>query len=183
MKKIIIFLLINLFVINSFALAAPDKPDIPIVTTNKTIWDLINKAITWFLYFLIIVAVTMIIYTGFLYVNSGGDSKQVKTAFESLKYIIIGIIVLLLSWSIINFIQNFFGVNIGNNTTNTTVQQDTQTVQTNDELKNVSFSELIQESWFQYRDPNCNLNNNNCCKCCKQGKQNDECGRNNAYAI
>ncbi|MGB9763571.1 MAG: hypothetical protein ACPLW7_06270 [Minisyncoccia bacterium] len=178
--NIFIFLIISLIVfINIKIVRAVKIPDI--ITTNKTIWDLINKALSWFFYFIIIVALIMILYTAYLYITSGGDSKKMSTVFKALTYIIIGLIILFLSQIIINTIQNFIlgdQNSFSNNDNNTTETTEI------DMLSNVSFDELLQESWYHYLDPNCNPDQGlNCCKCCKQGKSTDECGQQYIFAI
>lgn len=50
------------------------------------------------------VAVIMIIVSGFKYVTSNGDPKSVESAKSTITYSVIGIIVAILSYAIVNFI-------------------------------------------------------------------------------
>ena len=61
------------------------------------------------LYAIGIVAVVMLVYGGFRYIISGGDSKKVTDAKNTILYAIIGLIIALLSYAIINFVINAVG--------------------------------------------------------------------------
>lgn len=58
-----------------------------------------------------IVAVILIIYSGIRFITSGGDPKQVEGARKTMTYAIIGFIVILLSFAILNLISTVTGVN------------------------------------------------------------------------
>ena len=57
-----------------------------------------------------IVAVILIIYSGIKFILSGGDPKQVEGARKTMTYAIIGFIVILLSFAILNLISTITGV-------------------------------------------------------------------------
>lgn len=67
---------------------------------------LLITIIKWFYYVLFIVAVLMIIWAAFLFVTSKGDPKKTEAAKNMIKYAIIGMVVALLSYVIVQFIQN-----------------------------------------------------------------------------
>ena len=52
---------------------------------------------------------TKIIYGGLRYVISGGDSKKVTDAKNTIMYAIIGLIIAILSYAIVNFVINSIG--------------------------------------------------------------------------
>jgi uncharacterized membrane protein len=54
------------------------------------------------------VAVIMIVIGGLRYVLSGGDSKQVEAAKNTIMYAIVGIIVALLAYAAVNFVTTTF---------------------------------------------------------------------------
>lgn len=56
------------------------------------------------------VAVAMLIYGGFRMVLSGGDAKQAGAARSTITYAIIGLIIVFLSFTILNFIVYITGV-------------------------------------------------------------------------
>ena len=51
-----------------------------------------------------IISVIMLIYGGFRYIVSGGDNKKVTDAKNTILYDIIGLIISLLAYAIINFV-------------------------------------------------------------------------------
>lgn len=57
-----------------------------------------------------IVAVFLIIYSGIKFLTSGGDPKQVEGARHTMTYAIVGLIIILVSFSIINLIAKITGV-------------------------------------------------------------------------
>lgn len=57
-----------------------------------------------------VVALFFIIYSGIKFILSGGDAKQVEGARNTLTYAIIGLLVILLSFFIINLIGGITGV-------------------------------------------------------------------------
>ena len=61
------------------------------------------------LYAVGIISVIMLIYGGLRYVVSGGDSKKVTDAKNTIIYAIIGLIVSILSYAIVNFVINAIG--------------------------------------------------------------------------
>jgi len=56
-----------------------------------------------------IVSIVMLIWGGLRYVISGGDSKKVTDAKNTILYAIIGLIVALLAYAIVNFVINAIG--------------------------------------------------------------------------
>jgi hypothetical protein len=56
------------------------------------------------LYIVGIISVVMLIYGGLRYVVSGGDNKKVTDAKNTIMYAIIGLIIALLSYAIVNFV-------------------------------------------------------------------------------
>ena len=61
------------------------------------------------LYAVGIVSVIMLIYGGLRYVVSGGDSKKVTDAKNTIMYAIIGLIISILAYAIVNFVINAVG--------------------------------------------------------------------------
>ncbi len=70
---------------------------IPIVFRN-----VINAA----LFFVGVVALVFIIFSGFKFMSSGADPKQVEGARNTLVYALIGLIVVLSSFFVLNFISD-----------------------------------------------------------------------------
>ena len=66
--------------------------------------------------FLVVVAALLaflfFVYGGFKWLMSSGDKKKVEEAQKTLQYAIIGLVLVLLSFFIINFIGMLFGVSL-----------------------------------------------------------------------
>lgn len=58
------------------------------------------------LYIVGAIAVIMLIWGGLRYITSGGDSKKITDAKNTILYAIIGLIIAFLSFAIINFVLN-----------------------------------------------------------------------------
>lgn len=69
---------------------------IPIIFKNIVNWALILSGVT---------ALFFVIISGTRYIRSGGDQEKIKGARETLTYAIIGLVIILLSFAIINFIS------------------------------------------------------------------------------
>lgn len=65
-----------------------------------------KKIVNTFLFLIGAIAVAMIVYAGFQYVNSGGDSGKVSAAKNTILYAVIGIVVATLAYAIVNFVVN-----------------------------------------------------------------------------
>ena len=63
-----------------------------------------NKIINVVIGVLGVVAVAVVIYGGFLFLTAQGDPGKIKKGKDSITWGIIGLIIALLSWSIINFV-------------------------------------------------------------------------------
>jgi len=80
------------------------------------------------LYIVGIVSVVMLIYGGLRYVISGGDSKKVTDAKNTILYAIIGLIISILAFAIVNFV-----INAITGSSNTAANTDSIDGQTNSE--------------------------------------------------
>lgn len=78
-------------------------------STGDDAKGVISTVVNLLLYILGAVAVIMIIVGGFMYVTSGGDAGGVKKAKDTIFYAVIGLIVALLAYAIVNFVAKSFG--------------------------------------------------------------------------
>lgn len=69
----------------------------------------VKDVVNIILYVLGVVAVIMIIIGGFRYVVSGGDSSAVTGAKNTILYAVIGLIVAILAYAIVNFVIKSIG--------------------------------------------------------------------------
>lgn len=76
---------------------------------NGSITTLASKIVNIFSLVVGVVAVIMIIYGGFRYITSGGDSGRVGNAKNSLVYAIVGLIIVALAQLIVHFVLNQTG--------------------------------------------------------------------------
>jgi len=74
---------------------------IPIIFQN-----IINAA----LIFAGVAALFFILFAGIKYIRSGGEEEKIKSARETLTYAIIGLVIIILSFLIINIISTITGV-------------------------------------------------------------------------
>ena len=81
-----------------------------------------NKIINVVIGVLGVVAVAVVIYGGFLFLTAQGDPGKIKKGKDSITWGIIGLVIALLSWSIINFVLSttMSAPAAQNNTTTTT---------------------------------------------------------------
>ena len=68
-----------------------------------SIW---TKILNAFIFIIGAVAVLMIIISGMKYVMSNGDQSQISSAKNTILYAIVGLIVALMSYAIVNFVLN-----------------------------------------------------------------------------
>lgn len=62
------------------------------------------------LYVVGVISVIMLVWGGLRYILSGGDSKKITDAKNTILYAIIGLIIAVLAYAIVNFVLNTIGV-------------------------------------------------------------------------
>ena len=72
------------------------------------IGDIVSKVINFLLFFVGVISVIMIIYGGIQYTTSAGDSGKVTNAKNTILYAIVGLIVSILAYAIVNFVVKTF---------------------------------------------------------------------------
>lgn len=88
----------------SDCLVAPD-PDAYagiVIPGATTVRDAILKWTNFFLGFLALIAMIIVIYAGFLYVTAMGNDDQAKKAKNTIIWVVMGIIVILLAYALVN---------------------------------------------------------------------------------
>lgn len=96
-----------------------DNPELISGATGGTgsIRELALRIVNYFLGFLGIVAVIMVIYGGITYVTAGGKDEAIGNAKKIIMYSLVGIIIILLSFAIVNTV---LGAGTGTQGTGTT---------------------------------------------------------------
>ncbi len=87
---------------DAFAAGAISDADRPGIVPGGGLRGLVLTIINYFLGFLGLLAVIMIIYGGVTYVSSAGKDEAVGNAKKIIMYSIVGIIIILLSFVIVN---------------------------------------------------------------------------------
>lgn len=101
---------------SSFAVVAPsaevgkgvvgaggDKND-----TGTALPRLIQDVVNILLYVIGVVAVIMIVIGGIKYTTSNGDSAQVTSAKNTILYAVVGLVIAILAYAIVNFVVSAF---------------------------------------------------------------------------
>jgi TRAP-type C4-dicarboxylate transport system permease small subunit len=73
-------------------------------TSNNNLGPLIKNIVNILLYALGAVAVVMIVIGGIKYTTSNGDSSAISSAKNTILYAVIGLVVALLAYAIVNFV-------------------------------------------------------------------------------
>lgn len=72
--------------------------------TDKKATSFAKKIINTMLYLLGIISVIMIVVGGIRYTTSAGDASRVKASKDTIMYALVGLVVALSAWSIVNFV-------------------------------------------------------------------------------
>ncbi len=73
-------------------------------TTVRTLPEIVGNIINIVLSFLGVLLLVYLIYAGFLWMTSGGDSKKADSAQQYIKNAVIGLVIILASFAISNFV-------------------------------------------------------------------------------
>jgi hypothetical protein len=82
--------------------------DIDIGGGNSDIGPKVKIVINILMYGLGVIAVIMIIVGGIRYTTSGGDASGIKSARDTILYAVVGLVVAILSYAIVNFVLKAF---------------------------------------------------------------------------
>jgi len=75
---------------------------------NDSFGSMIKNVVSMLLYLLGAVSALMIVIGGIRYATSNGDAGAVKSAKDTILYSIIGLVVAILSFTIVNFVISWF---------------------------------------------------------------------------
>jgi len=104
----------TLFVNKAFAQSAaffdnPQTGGAPNVSAQGTLGQNVTSIINFFLGLLGLIAVAFLIYAGILMVTAGGNDEQIGKAKKIITYAVIGIVIILLSYTIVTFVTSSLG--------------------------------------------------------------------------
>jgi hypothetical protein len=115
MKKILASLgALTFYVNNAFAQGAAffDNPQggvAPSATAQGTLGQNITTIINFFLGLMGLVSVAFLIYAGVMMITAGGDEQHLTKAKKIITYAVIGIVIILLSYTIVQFVTTALG--------------------------------------------------------------------------
>lgn len=72
--------------------------------------NIINTAINLLFILATLVALFYLVWGGFNWIVSEGDQKKVQAARDTITYSVIGLSLIFVSFIIVNFLSNFFGI-------------------------------------------------------------------------
>lgn len=87
-----------------------NQPD-ALMPHDLSFFELINRVIAWLILFVFIACIFLILWGGIKFVLSGGDQENIKKAVNSIKFAVIGLVVVMLSITVVAIIGRIFGVN------------------------------------------------------------------------
>lgn len=103
---------VNIFFARNAIAAPSDQAQIGVNsiggTNSPTLESVLVTGINVFLFIIGALAVIMLIYGGYKYIISAGDASRLKSAKDTIMYAVIGLIVVVLAYSIANFVVNIF---------------------------------------------------------------------------
>lgn len=108
-KKILLTILMSLafLAVPVMTLAAPSIDTGSLGSTGLSSGDLkatVVKIVNYVLGLLALVAVIMILWGGFTWLTAAGNEEKVEKAKEIISAAVIGIVIILLAWAIVNFV-------------------------------------------------------------------------------
>jgi len=107
--SIILTSFIFLFAFSATVFAAPPSPATSNINTMAELVDLIRDIAGWFQAIVLVIAIIMIMYSGFLWMTAGGDEDKLATARRVLIYGLVGIAVVVLAYTATAIVTNLMG--------------------------------------------------------------------------
>jgi hypothetical protein len=96
------------YAINVFNQCSGNSSSAVCKSTGDSFNTMIKTVINILLYVLGMVAVIMIVIGGIRYTTSNGDAGAVKSAKDTILYSVIGLVVAIMAYSIVNFVVSWF---------------------------------------------------------------------------
>lgn len=90
---------------------------------NTELTDILTVVINTMIYITGIIAVIMIIIGGIKYTTSSGDASGITSAKNTILYSVIGLVIAIMSFAIVNFVLDRFGASSGGSSTEGTTEE------------------------------------------------------------
>lgn len=98
----------NAAAINVFSQCTSNSTSAVCKAQGDSLGPMIRTVINILLYMLGAIAVVMIVIGGMRYTTSNGEAASIKSAKDTILYSVIGLVIAILSYSIVNFIVKWF---------------------------------------------------------------------------
>lgn len=98
----------NAAAINVFSQCSQNSDTAVCKAQGDSLGPMITTVINILLYVLGAIAIVMIVIGGIRYTTSGGDSSGIKSAKDTILYSVIGLIVAMMAYTIVNFVLGRF---------------------------------------------------------------------------
>jgi hypothetical protein len=116
-KKIFLLMLLSFFLLAGPALAAETEGGgggglfVTGTANLRELGVIIARIINFLLGIVGAIAIIMIVVGGFRYIVAGGDMKATQSAKGTITFAVVGLVIVLLSVAVVNFIGSLLGVN------------------------------------------------------------------------
>lgn len=80
------------------------------IITDRSLSKYVQDIVAYLLMFISIIAVVYIMYAGFQIMIWGGEEDKIKKAKDTIRYVVIGIVVIWLAYSIVLFIMRILNL-------------------------------------------------------------------------
>jgi len=105
-----IFILVQIFFVAQVFAQSTKTFEIPNPLDATSFEALVKGIAKWFYRIMVPVAAIMVLYSGFLFLTSGGDEEKIKRAKKAITYTIVGVAIILIGAGFINLIKSLLEV-------------------------------------------------------------------------
>jgi len=83
-----------------------------LITNFQSLLNGVIRILNWIIPFLVVLAVFLVIWGAFLFVTNAGDPEKRKEGRDRILWGIVGIVVMLSIWGLVNILRSTFGLNV-----------------------------------------------------------------------
>lgn len=103
----------------ALSILGPDKQSIKVQGVNgiptgglDTLIKAIRTGIAFIILFAIVFGLIILIYSGWQWMTSAGDKQKIQQARQRITFVIVGLVVVLISFFVLSILGRFLGVNL-----------------------------------------------------------------------
>lgn len=101
-----IFFIAFLFFAHNVGAATVNSINFDNPTTTNTTQELVTSVVNWLLGITSAVVILFLVYGGIMYITASGDEAQIEKAKKIINYAIIGMFLVLVSYSVVTTLNN-----------------------------------------------------------------------------